>query len=68
MAFKRIKSLLVGTFSIFTLVLSTPVLAQNHDNNNETEAAQEKEVKLDPAEIILEHIQDAHEWHFFFLW
>ena len=65
MAFKHIKSLLVATFSIFALMFSGPVFAQNHENEPKTELPHEAEGKLDPAKIILEHIQDAHEWHFF---
>jgi len=52
-----LKSFLVATLSLFWATLSTPALA------NESPA----EEKLDPAKLILEHIQDAHDFHFFTL-
>ena len=52
-----LKSLLVATLSLFMVTFSIPTLA------NENPA----EEKLDPAKLILEHIQDAHDFHFFTL-
>ncbi|RYG47757.1 MAG: F0F1 ATP synthase subunit A, partial [Chitinophagaceae bacterium] len=56
MASKCIKSLLVAVFSLFLAGLSSPVFA----GGPEAEGA-----KLDPAKIIMDHIKDAHEFHFF---
>lgn len=53
----RLKSLLVATFGLFLVLVSTSVKA-----NEEAGGA-----KLDPAKIIMEHIQDSHEFHFFTL-
>lgn len=55
MRINGLKSLLVAGFGIFLLVFSSAVMAN--------EEAVEK--KLDPAKIIMEHIQDSHEFHFF---
>jgi F-type H+-transporting ATPase subunit a len=40
---------------------------ENHDNPNGEAAAGEKheDGKFDPAKVIMEHIMDAHEFHFF---
>ncbi len=56
MASKCIKSLLVAVFSLFLTVFSTPVFAGGPGGEGE---------KLDPAKIIMDHIKDAHEFHFF---
>lgn len=56
MAFKRFKSLSVAAFSLFCVLFSTSVLA------NDGEGA---ERKFDPGKEMLDHIADAHEFHFF---
>ncbi len=56
MAFKRFKSLSVAVFSLFLVLLSGSALA------NEGEGA---EGKFDPGKEMLDHIADAHEFHFF---
>lgn len=60
MASKSIKSLLVTVFSIFCLLFSADSFA------NETPAVEveHKAASFDPAELIMEHIMDAHEFHF----
>ena len=68
MAFKGIKSILVAVFSLFILLFSNTLIAQEHPQepaHEGTEAHEAKEEKLDPAKIILDHIKDAHEFHFF---
>ncbi len=50
------KPLLVAVFSLFILFISTSIQAQ--ENNGE------KNEKLEPAKVILEHIGDGHEFHF----
>ncbi|MBC7867336.1 MAG: F0F1 ATP synthase subunit A, partial [Gloeobacteraceae cyanobacterium ES-bin-316] len=64
MAAQRIKSLLVAVFSLGIFLFSTTSFAQNHGENavGGHEATDEK---LDPAKIIMDHIKDAHEFHFF---
>ncbi|MFN5421829.1 MAG: F0F1 ATP synthase subunit A [bacterium] len=52
-----LKSLLVAVFTTFLLGISVEVSA-----NDEAGTA-----KLDPAEVIMDHIKDAHEFHFFTL-
>jgi F-type H+-transporting ATPase subunit a len=62
MAQKSIKSILVLAFSLFLTVFSTGSFAQAPAHEGGHEA---KEEKLDPAKIIMDHIKDAHEFHFF---
>ena len=69
MVAQRIKSILVAVFSFFLLVFSPIVQAQDpaheagHETTNAAHGAEEE--KLDPAKIIMDHIKDAHEFHFF---
>lgn len=58
---KGIKFLLVAGFSLFTVFVSGQVHPTQEENKNE-EAP--KEEKINPAKIILEHISDAHDFHF----
>jgi F-type H+-transporting ATPase subunit a len=53
----RLKSLLVASLAFIFALSAVPVLA-NEDHGGE---------KLDPAKVIMEHIQDAHDFHFFTL-
>ena len=62
MRVKCIKSILVAAFSFFVLCGSQAVLAQETPENEVAKAE-----KLDPAKIIMEHVKDAHEFHFFTL-
>ena len=64
MAAQRIKSLLVAVFSLGIFLFSTISFAQDH-NAEEGTGHEVKEKKLDPAKIIMDHIKDAHEFHFF---
>ncbi len=57
MGLHRLKSLLVATLGLFLALVSSSVKANE-------EAGSEK---LDPAKVIMEHIQDSHEFHFFTL-
>jgi len=61
MSVQRIKSLLVVVFSIGVLLFSGAVFAQE----NTPLTHEPTEEKLDPAKIIMDHIKDAHEFHFF---
>ncbi|MBS1654460.1 MAG: F0F1 ATP synthase subunit A [Bacteroidetes bacterium] len=56
MIVRRIKSFAVAVFSAFFVLFSTSVFAGDGDGG--------KAEKLDPAKIILEHVSDAHEFHF----
>ena len=64
MAAQRIKSLLVAVFSLGIFLFYNTSFAQSHGEENAAghEATEEK---LDPAKIIMDHIKDAHEFHFF---
>jgi F-type H+-transporting ATPase subunit a len=53
MVSKCFKSLLVAVFSLIMIVFSNALFAQ------------ETTKKLEPAKIIMEHVSDAHEFHFF---
>lgn len=65
MGVKYIKSILVAVFSLFIVFSASEVFAQEptHGEAVHEEAGQKE--KLDPAKIILDHIKDAHEFHFF---
>jgi F-type H+-transporting ATPase subunit a len=65
MAAKRIKYILALTLSLFLVLSYTSLKAQEHAIENPTEAHEPKKEKLDPAKIIMDHIKDAHEFHFF---
>jgi len=52
-----LKSLLVAVLGLFSMSLSMTAQANDHG----------AEEKLDPAKLIMEHIQDAHDFHFFTL-
>lgn len=71
MAFKRFKSILAAVLGLFLLLSTSVVRAQEHaegpaaEGHEATAAHGEGEKKLDPAKIILDHIKDAHEFHFF---
>ncbi len=55
---KALKSLLAAVFSVILLLSATAVLAND-------EPTGEHAKKIDPAKIILEHVGDSHEFHFF---
>ena len=62
MGSKFMKSLLVAAFSLFLLSFSQSAFSQeNHEENKKTEE------KFDPTTAILNHVQDAYEFHFFSL-
>ena len=65
MAAKSIKSLLVAVFSLFLFMFPGTTTAQETTPENGTEQHEKAEGKLDPAKIIMDHIKDAHEFHFF---
>jgi len=65
MAFKSIKTILVAVFSLFNLLISTVATAQEQHPTEAGAGHIVTEEKLDPAKIILDHIKDAHEFHFF---
>ena len=59
MALKSIKSLLVAAFSLCCMA----VFAQG----DKAPAGEKAKEKMDAGEIILDHVMDAHEFHFFTL-
>jgi F-type H+-transporting ATPase subunit a len=64
MAAKWSKSLLVAAFSLVSLFFFN--MSQAQDSPAGTNEANKKEApKLNPAKIILEHVGDGHEFHFF---
>ena len=69
MALKRIKSWLVAVFSLGMFVFSNVSIAQEVQQPVVTDEAVHAEhtEKLDPAKLIMEHIKDAHDFHFFSL-
>lgn len=67
MARRRVKSLLVATFSTIAILFSTVVLANETPQKEGETAGVQAEAAFDPAKLIMEHIMDAHEFHFFSL-
>ena len=63
MAFKSVKFLLVAALSFSTLLYSGKTIAQETPAK-EGESTEHAE-KLNPSKIILEHVADSHEFHFF---
>jgi F-type H+-transporting ATPase subunit a len=66
MAFRSMKFLLVAAFSLFLLSFFQPVYAQENTGSEteKVEGAKEEKGGFDPAKVIMEHIMDAHEFHF----
>ena len=60
MGSKSMKSLLVAVFSLFLLTFSQRAFSQEKSADH-----QNAEEKFDPTKEILNHIQDAYEFHFF---
>jgi len=58
MASKSVKFLLVAVLGFFSLLYSGNTFAQENA---------EKSEKINPSKIILEHVADSHEFHFFSL-
>ena len=65
MAARSIKSLLVLVFSLNLALFSGSAFAQNEQVKTTPEKHEKEPEKLDPARIIMDHIKDAHEFHFF---
>jgi F-type H+-transporting ATPase subunit a len=63
MVAKRLKPLLVAAFSLGILFFSNVSCAQEIPGHQEVHDTEHKE-KLNPAEIILDHVADGHEYHF----
>lgn len=65
MVSKCFKSLLVAVFSLVILFFSNTLFAQPDTNSGSPETGKTVEKKLEPAKIIMEHVSDGHEFHFF---
>jgi len=65
MVSRGIKSILVAAFGLSMLLFSNVSLAQVKEAGTAETTSAPKEEKLDPAKIIMDHIKDAHEFHFF---
>ncbi len=68
MALRTVKLLLVAIFSLFAIVFSTSLPAQDSSRNEASKegheaAADEKKEGFDPAAVIFGHILDNHEFH-----
>jgi F-type H+-transporting ATPase subunit a len=66
MVSKSFKSLLVAAFSLSCLFFSNSAGAQG-DVPVREETERKEAPKLNPSKIILEHVADSHEFHFFTL-
>ena len=52
---------------VFSMIFSMNAFSQENNPAEHAEMPEAKEEKLDPAQIIMDHIKDAHEFHFFTL-
>jgi F-type H+-transporting ATPase subunit a len=69
MARRTVKLLLVATFSLFAIVFSAPLFAQDSAHNAHAAEGHEaphgeKKEKFDAAGVIFGHILDNHQFHF----
>jgi F-type H+-transporting ATPase subunit a len=60
-----IKSLLVAALTFVLWVPSHTAMAQEAKTASVETKAVQKDTKIDPVELIMEHVKDAHEFHFF---
>ena len=58
-----VKSLLVAAFSLF--FMANIAVAQAHENEHQGTEHPATAGKLDPGKLIMEHISDNHDFHFF---
>src|SRR5580658_5512122 len=58
------KSIVVAAFSLSSIFIYNMSFAQG-DSTATGETGKKEAGKLDPAKIILEHVGDGHEFHFF---
>jgi len=56
------KFILAAVFSLFVLFFSNSLLAQK--TSSKADENKEETGKINPSKIILEHVSDAHEFHF----
>ena len=63
MSLKSIKSLLAGILSIFLLLFSSNIFAQEQGKPGENPAVVKNE-GFNAKKVIFGHIMDAHEFHF----
>jgi F-type H+-transporting ATPase subunit a len=63
MTLKRGKFLLAAGFSFFLLIFSSALFAQ--DSGPNAVDTENKGEEINPSKVILEHVGDAHEFHFF---
>lgn len=82
MAYRRVKTLWMVVFGAFLMLFSSISFGQQNVEDsaaqgaivdstlqpaNTTVAAQDKAVDINPTELILHHVQDGYEFHFFTL-
>lgn len=65
MAAKLLKHILVAVLGLFSLLFSYSAIAQETTHETAPEHHEPEAKKLDPAQIIMDHIKDNHEFHFF---
>ena len=63
MGLKGLKLLLAAAFSVFSLLAS--IHSYSQETKDTTKTKKEDKGSFDPAKIIMEHVMDAHEFHFF---
>ncbi|MBL7725960.1 MAG: F0F1 ATP synthase subunit A [Chitinophagaceae bacterium] len=71
MSIQRFKSFTVAVFSVFFILFSLPIMAQDHEADTAHKQTQHKEAAHDKkkdgfnaAEVIFGHVLNGHEFHF----
>jgi F-type H+-transporting ATPase subunit a len=67
MVLKHVKSLLVAAFGLFLLTFSMPSFASDAPGHEAGAHEAGAPKAINPSEVIMEHITDGHEFHFFTL-
>ena len=67
MVLKHVKSLLVAAFGLFLLTISMPSFASDAPGHEAGAHEAGAPKAINPSEVIMEHITDGHEFHFFTL-
>jgi F-type H+-transporting ATPase subunit a len=68
MGLRSVKPLFIAAFSLFFFFISNISISQpgHGDSHGQTsEPVSQNDEKLDPAKIIMEHVGDGHDYHFF---
>ena len=55
----------VITFGVFIISATAFNAAENNSHHSEEQDTTQKDEAWDPVPVVMDHIKDAHDWHFF---